>query len=166
MQRSAAILSGRAHAALAATVGIAALTAAFACGREQNIHDTAEAKDTPCFSCHAAGYNAATNPVHVNSLPTTCQDCHTTDAWKPAKPDHESYEPPPEDAGAPAITPSATPTAHPTTAPTHRPTPRPTSTPTSTPIPAPTPTAKPEPIPTSTPTALPPDPPTNASRRR
>ena len=93
MQPSVTILHGRAHAAVAATVVVAALGAAFACGRAQNIHDTSEAQNTACYSCHAAGYNTAKNPVHVNLLPTTCQDCHSTQGWSPAHVDNHFWWP-------------------------------------------------------------------------
>lgn len=44
-----------------------------------------------CNSCHAAQYNATTNPPHVSSqFPTTCETCHTTTAWSPATFDHNS----------------------------------------------------------------------------
>ncbi len=85
MKPAATTLHGLAHAALMAAVAAAALGAAFACGRTQNIHDTPEVKSSACLSCHAAGYNAATNPVHVNKLPNTCQDCHSTQGWVPAQ---------------------------------------------------------------------------------
>jgi hypothetical protein len=40
---------------------------------------------TDCFSCHQARYNATSNPNHVASnFPRTCQDCHSTTAWRPA----------------------------------------------------------------------------------
>lgn len=83
--RLASVLNGRAHAALVAAVGIAVLAAAFACSRQPNVHDTDEAKQSPCITCHLAGYNTAANPVHVNSMPDTCQDCHDTQAWSPAQ---------------------------------------------------------------------------------
>ena len=113
-----------------------------------------------CFGCHEPERKKVTQPDHTH-FPSTCEDCHTTAAWKPAKPDHAAHEPLPAplDAGAPptdAGPATTTPTARPTTAPTHRPPPRPTSTPTSTS----TSTL------TLTPTALPPDIPVNASRRR
>ncbi len=40
--------------------------------------------DEACAVCHLDDYNAATNPVHVGSMPTTCGDCHLTTAWRPA----------------------------------------------------------------------------------
>jgi hypothetical protein len=62
-----------------------ALGAAFACsGRVADVHESAEAKGKECFSCHFSAFNAATNPVHVNQMPTTCKDCHDTKAWVPS----------------------------------------------------------------------------------
>jgi hypothetical protein len=53
------------------------------CKSSQDIHDTDEAKSKPCIACHDSAYRAAQNPVHVNALPQTCQDCHSTQAWSP-----------------------------------------------------------------------------------
>jgi hypothetical protein len=42
-----------------------------------------------CYSCHRADYEGTTNPNHVAAhFPTQCQSCHGTDAWRPAKFDH------------------------------------------------------------------------------
>jgi hypothetical protein len=38
-----------------------------------------------CYLCHVDDYESATNPTHVGVNPTTCWECHTTDAWRPAK---------------------------------------------------------------------------------
>jgi len=41
--------------------------------------------DRACVACHAGDYAAAGNPNHVaQSLPKTCEICHSTAAWKPA----------------------------------------------------------------------------------
>lgn len=37
-----------------------------------------------CVACHLDDYEATTMPVHEGSFPTTCGECHTTDAWIPA----------------------------------------------------------------------------------
>lgn len=38
-----------------------------------------------CLSCHQSNYNATTNPSHTAAnYPRTCQDCHSTTAWRPA----------------------------------------------------------------------------------
>jgi hypothetical protein len=62
----------------------AVLGAAFACTARTDIHESDEAKGKPCLSCHTAAYNAAKNPVHLDKLPQTCQDCHGTKAWSPS----------------------------------------------------------------------------------
>lgn len=49
---------------------------------------------TVCSDCHTADYNQSTNPNHVqNSIPTTCENCHTTEpGWAPATfPIHDDY---------------------------------------------------------------------------
>ena len=49
---------------------------------------------TDCYSCHMADYTGSINPDHNNlALPTTCDDCHTTDpGWAPATFDiHDDY---------------------------------------------------------------------------
>lgn len=38
---------------------------------------------TACVGCHRADYDASPYPGHT-SFPTTCQDCHSTSAWRPA----------------------------------------------------------------------------------
>ncbi|MCK9209800.1 MAG: hypothetical protein M0P61_03070 [Ignavibacteriaceae bacterium] len=42
--------------------------------------------DTQCYSCHQSNFANAIDPNHTSlALPTTCQDCHTTQpGWKPA----------------------------------------------------------------------------------
>lgn len=40
---------------------------------------------TDCYLCHAEDYASATNPPHVGVNPTTCWECHDTDAWRPAR---------------------------------------------------------------------------------
>jgi hypothetical protein len=43
-----------------------------------------------CYSCHAANYTGTTNPNHTTSqFPTTCENCHSTTAWKPATFNHD-----------------------------------------------------------------------------
>ncbi len=40
---------------------------------------------TDCYSCHSQQYDATTNPNHRNvGFPTTCQNCHTANGWRPA----------------------------------------------------------------------------------
>jgi hypothetical protein len=38
-----------------------------------------------CFSCHRQNYQGTTNPSHAAAnFPTSCQSCHSTNAWRPA----------------------------------------------------------------------------------
>ena len=44
---------------------------------------------TTCVSCHLANYQGAKAPDHVaGAFPQTCELCHNTTAWQPAKFDH------------------------------------------------------------------------------
>jgi hypothetical protein len=44
---------------------------------------------TACVSCHQKDYAATTTPNHTAvRFPTTCETCHTINAWQPAKFDH------------------------------------------------------------------------------
>jgi hypothetical protein len=79
-----------------------------------------------CIDCHRPDYEKARD--HERN-PTTCQTCHSTEAWSPALPDHPEIPKAPEpDAGAPldaaaaVDVDAATPAAHP------KPKPKPTST--------------------------------------
>lgn len=108
-----------------------------------------------CIGCHREDFEKSKFPGH-SGFPRTCNDCHSTSAWKPA-----THKPAPEplpalaaiDAGAQA--PKASPATHPK--------PRPTS--------AAAPTTSPTAVPTTTPTTRPtstpaPDVTTKASRHR
>ncbi|GIV30823.1 MAG: hypothetical protein KatS3mg029_0174 [Saprospiraceae bacterium] len=47
-----------------------------------------------CVGCHQSDYDESSNPNHVNlALPTTCDDCHTTEpGWAPAAfPIHDDF---------------------------------------------------------------------------
>lgn len=66
-----------------ALVLLAALTAA--CGLERHA-DTDGIADNDCYACHRANYEQASDPVHVGAKPTTCRDCHSQIAWRPAGP--------------------------------------------------------------------------------
>jgi hypothetical protein len=45
---------------------------------------------TECFACHSADYNNSSDPNHIAAnFPTTCQECHSTNAWMPAAFDHD-----------------------------------------------------------------------------
>ena len=110
-------------------------------------------KGTPkaCVACHRPEYEKA--PEHVARFPTTCEECHTTAAWKPALPK----------PGAPSPLPAAT-----GSAPSEPPVPPPRATPTSAPRPRPAPVPKPKPAPTPTvvPSTTPPDTLTGPSKRK
>src|SRR5690606_18299318 len=44
-----------------------------------------------CVGCHQADYNGANDPNHLSAgFPTTCEDCHTQNAWVPANWDHDN----------------------------------------------------------------------------
>ena len=48
--------------------------------------------DSPnsCFACHSEAYNQTTNPPHqVSQFSTSCEECHTEEAWTPATFDHD-----------------------------------------------------------------------------
>jgi hypothetical protein len=87
------LLPARARALWIAIACAAALGAAFACTSRSDVHESDEAKGKPCFSCHSGAYNAAVNPRHVDSLPQTCQDCHSTKAWVPSTATDHPYWP-------------------------------------------------------------------------
>jgi len=53
-----------------------------ACSQHQD--GAVEVSRRDCYTCHRADYEATTNPVHPGSRPTTCWQCHTTNAWRPA----------------------------------------------------------------------------------
>lgn len=43
-----------------------------------------------CFGCHEEEYNQTSDPNHINAqFPTTCEDCHSTNAWTPATFNHD-----------------------------------------------------------------------------
>jgi hypothetical protein len=62
--------------------------AALACARCHS-GGTYNGLSTICVSCHQKDYAATTNPSHpAGGFPTTCESCHTTADWRPAKFDH------------------------------------------------------------------------------
>jgi hypothetical protein len=69
--------------ALAALVG---LMLASACGQRVDAdHHAAARAGFPCVECHRPDYDAALDPNHAaGGYPTTCQQCHTLEAWAPA----------------------------------------------------------------------------------
>lgn len=96
--------------------------------------DPPQFKGTPkeCVGCHREDYESA--PDHVElSFPTTCEQCHSTTAWKPRLADAPAAptRPPPPPEPVPSAAPSATatvPKPHPTWVPPPHPTPTPTTT--------------------------------------
>ena len=116
-------------------------------------------KGTPkeCVRCHQEDYDASTFPDHA-TFPTKCAECHSTEAWKPAK--H------PPKAPTPVAVPMPTTTASSKVAPKTTPLSKTPTRPTATPTTAPTPVPVPVPRPTSVPTTRPPDVVTRPSKRR
>ena len=55
-----------------------------ACVRDHGGEAIEVQTDADCVACHQADYDGATDPVHVGVKPTTCGNCHRTDAWQPA----------------------------------------------------------------------------------
>jgi hypothetical protein len=81
---------------------------------------------TACVACHRPEYERA--PGHAGRFPTSCEQCHSTDAWKPPLPGHpEPPRPASPQASPPATTPRPTPTPTPTANPTPTARPRPSS---------------------------------------
>lgn len=77
--------------AMLAALAFGAVSSSAGCGRVEDVHETDEAKNSACVSCHRAAYVATTSPKHEGRFPDTCNDCHSTAAWVPTKIDfHES----------------------------------------------------------------------------
>lgn len=53
-----------------------------ACARSK--HGLREVGPGECYTCHQADYEGATNPTHLGVYPTTCGECHSETAWRPA----------------------------------------------------------------------------------
>jgi len=44
-----------------------------------------------CNGCHMSDYNGTNNPNHASAgFPTTCEDCHSENAWTPSTFDHDN----------------------------------------------------------------------------
>ncbi len=105
-------------------------------GDPAKFHGTSNA----CIDCHREEYARA--PHHVGHFATTCEECHSFDAWKPTLPrPHEEVppvptEPPPPPSASATVTASAPPPPRPTA--TVKPKPKPTATATATTKPTPT----------------------------
>ncbi|MCC6624985.1 MAG: hypothetical protein IT385_27305 [Deltaproteobacteria bacterium] len=65
------------------------------CGGEVPGHGGPALDAQTCWACHADRYLGARGPDHVQrALPRTCEDCHTSIAWRPAEAgDHDRYWP-------------------------------------------------------------------------
>lgn len=88
-----------------------------------------------CYACHASDYEKA--PDHVElAYPKTCEECHTTSAWKPTLPGIEKRSRPKaqetNETTPPVTTATATTKKNPPKPKTPPVTPTPTSTPTPT----------------------------------
>ncbi len=60
---------------------------AAACNQCHTVQITGTPKD--CYSCHANDNNISTNPKHnLGNFPKTCDQCHTTNGWKPTSFNH------------------------------------------------------------------------------
>jgi Zn finger protein HypA/HybF involved in hydrogenase expression len=73
-----------------ATFPLAGGHANLACGR---CHGAGKphALASACVSCHETAFMAAANPSHTaGGFPRTCEDCHTSVSWRPAKFDHSA----------------------------------------------------------------------------
>lgn len=53
--------------------------------------DRAGEGGTACIDCHRPEYEGAVNPVHPGLMPTTCNDCHDSTAWRPARYPHTGF---------------------------------------------------------------------------
>ena len=63
--------------------------AGLACARCHTGGDYA-GTSSACVSCHRQDYATTTNPNHAaGGFPTTCEDCHTIQGWRPATFDHD-----------------------------------------------------------------------------
>jgi hypothetical protein len=151
-------------------------TKCFDCHKEDAPH--ARKIEKACVACHRAEYEKA--PHHVDEFATTCEQCHTTEAWQPLVP-HPVWPdrpwPPPEPQPEPSASASAAPSASapppPKPKPKWTPPPKPTTPPTSPTTPPTTPPTAPTTPPTApttpptAPTVKPPkpEPTTGASKR-
>ncbi len=73
-----------------AWVGVALLV--IGCGKKPDVeHVPLTAGD--CWTCHSSAWRQSTNPAHeAGEYATTCADCHTKAAWRPAGlPNHDDF---------------------------------------------------------------------------
>ena len=73
------------------------LTGKHATAKCGDCHENGVYAGTPkdCYSCHETEYQGTADPNHVaEQFPTTCNVCHTTQAWEPASfAGHDAYWP-------------------------------------------------------------------------
>lgn len=81
-----------------------------------------EGTDDACVSCHREDYDDADYPGH-DKFALTCEDCHSTQGWKPAKePKRMHAEPEPGETQPTAAETESAPQVDPSTAAEHEPT--------------------------------------------
>lgn len=54
------------------------------CWPDTTAHPVGLGGTAECYSCHQTDYEQATNPPHVDNFPTTCEQCHGTQSFRPA----------------------------------------------------------------------------------
>jgi hypothetical protein len=80
-------IASSALASLCLVAALAALAPACSDGTT-DIHMTPQAQNSTCYACHSTAYETVQTPPHAGVLPTTCNDCHKTVSWIPAKAGH------------------------------------------------------------------------------
>ena len=69
---------------LAAAIPIAVLVGTGCTAASGTIHEPGVVRQAQCISCHETERKSAVAPPH-ETLPTTCQDCHSEEHWVPAE---------------------------------------------------------------------------------
>ena len=79
------VIEGRLGSVLAAMLLLATQLAAAGCTDGSGTsHEPGVVRQQKCISCHETERKSAASPPH-ESLPTTCQDCHSEGHWVPAE---------------------------------------------------------------------------------
>ena len=79
------VIEGRLGSVLPAMLLLATQLAAAGCTEGSGTsHKPGVVRQQECISCHETERKSAANPPH-ESLPTTCQDCHSEGHWVPAE---------------------------------------------------------------------------------
>jgi Cytochrome c7 and related cytochrome c/Doubled CXXCH motif (Paired_CXXCH_1) len=77
--------AGRYRYVIAATLSVGLLAAAlFGVACQPMTHDGIEVSGEQCISCHRKDFEATREPLHIDTLPETCGECHDEEAWAPA----------------------------------------------------------------------------------